>query len=299
MVTRRQFVASLSAAAAAQRASAQPPSGLVLWYKKPAILWSDALPVGNGRLGAMVFGGVQAERLQLNEDTLWSGAPREWNNPDAKSHLAELRRLVLEQEDYVAADALCKRMQGPYNESYLTMGNLAVRMEHPPDVDSYRRELDLDAGIARVAYQVDKIDYTREVFASAADQVIVLRIANANRSPMTLGIGMECPLHSKMTATDDGMVRLTGKAPAHVEPNYVRSANPIVYDDAEGKGMRFEAAAQVVAEGGTVRLTPRELRIEGARAVTLIIAAATGFRGFDRAPDRSAEEIAADCRARL
>jgi alpha-L-fucosidase 2 len=299
MVTRRQFVAGLSAAAAARRVSAQPPPGLVLWYKKPAILWSDALPIGNGRLGAMVFGGVQAERLQMNEDTLWSGAPREWNNPDAKSHLAELRRLVLEQEDYVAADALCKQMQGPYNESYLTMGNLAVRMEHPPDVDSYRRELDLDAGIARVSYEVDKIDYTREVFASAVDHVIVLRIMNANRSPMTLGIGMECPLHSKMTATDDGMVRLTGKAPAHLEPNYVRSANPIVYNDAEGKGMRFEAAAQVVAEGGTVRVTPRELRIEGARAVTLIIAAATGFRGFDRAPDRSAEEIAADCRARL
>jgi alpha-L-fucosidase 2 len=299
MVTRRQFVVGLSAVSATRRASAQPSSSLVLWYKKPAIVWSDALPIGNGRLGAMVFGGVQAERLQLNEDTLWSGAPREWNNPDAKSHLAELRRLVLEQEDYVAADALCKRMQGPYNESYLTMGNLAVRMEHPPDVDLYRRELDLDTGIVRTAYQVDKIDYTREVFASAPDQVIVLRIANVNRSPMTLGIGMECPLHSKMTATDDGMVRLTGKAPAHVEPNYVRSANPIVYDDAEGKGMRFEAAVQVVAEGGTVRATPRELRIEGARAVTLIVAVATGFRGFESAPDRSAEGIATDCRARL
>src|SRR5579864_8023436 len=105
MVTRRQFVAGLSAAAAARGLSAQPQSSLVLWYKRQAIVWSDALPIGNGRLGAMVFGGVQAERLQLNEDTLWSGAPREWNNPDAKSHLTELRRLVLEQEDYVAADA--------------------------------------------------------------------------------------------------------------------------------------------------------------------------------------------------
>jgi alpha-L-fucosidase 2 len=93
---------------------------------------------------------------------------------------------VLEQQDYVAADAVCKQMQGPYNESYLTMGNLAVRMEHPPEIDSYRRELDLDTAIARVAYQVDKIAYTREVFASAPDQVIVLRIATADHSPMTL-----------------------------------------------------------------------------------------------------------------
>ena len=299
MVTRRQFVAGISVAAAARRTSAQPPSSLVLWYKKPAILWSEALPIGNGRLGAMVFGGVQAERLQINEDTLWSGGPRDWNNPDAKSHLAEVRRLVLEQQDYVAADAVCKRMQGPYNESYLTMGNLAVRMEHPPDVDSYRRELDLDTGIAHVAYRAAKFDYTREVFASAPDQVIVLRIETVNGSPMTLGIGMECPVHSKMTATSDGMVRLTGKAPAHVEPNYVRSANPIVYDDAEGKGMRFEAAVQAIAEGGTMRVTPRELRIEGARAVTFLVSAATGFRGFDHAPDRTADEIASDCRARL
>jgi alpha-L-fucosidase 2 len=299
MVTRRQFVAGLSAAATVRPASAQPPSSLVLWYKKPAILWSEALPVGNGRLGAMVFGGVQAERVQINEDTFWSGGPRDWNNPEARSHLAEVRRLVLEQQDYVAADAVCKKMQGTYNESYLTMGNLAVRMEHPPDVESYRRELDLDTGIARVAYRVDKIDYTREVFASAPDQVIVLRIANANRSPMTLGIGMECPVHSKMVVTADGMVRLTGKAPSHVEPNYVRAPNPIVYDDAEGKGMRFEAAVQAIAEGGAVRVTPRELRIEGASAVTFLIAAATGFRGFELAPDRTADEIAADCRARL
>ena len=130
MVTRRQFVAGISVAAAARRTSAQPPSSLVLWYKKPAILWTDALPIGNGRLGAMVFGGVESERLQLNEDTLWSGGPREWNNPDAKQHLAEVRRLVLEQQDYVGADRECKQMQGPYNESYLTMANLAVRMEH-------------------------------------------------------------------------------------------------------------------------------------------------------------------------
>ncbi len=298
-VSRRQFVAGISAAACARRASAQTPGGLTLWYKKPAIVWSEALPIGNGRLGAMVFGGVQAERLQLNEDTLWSGGPREWNNPEAKSHLAEVRRLVLEQQDYAAADAVCKQMQGPYNESYLTLGSLAVRMEHRPDVESYRRELDLDTAIARVAYQVNKVAYTREVFASSPDQVIVLRIATANGSPMTLAIGMQCPVHSAMTATADGIMRLTGKAPAHVEPNYVRSPNPIVYDNAEGKGMRFEAAVKAIAEDGSMHATPAALRIEGARAVTLLIAAATGFRGFESAPDRSAEEIAADCHSRL
>ena len=247
----------------------------------------------------MVFGGVQAERIQLNEDTLWSGGPRDWNNPDAKKHLSEVRRLVLEQQDYVAADAVCKQMQGPYNESYLTLGSLAVRMEHRPEVEAYRRELNLDTAITGVTYRVDKVDYTREVFASAPDQVIVMRIATSNRSAMTLAIGIDCPVHSRMEATAEGLVRLTGKAPANVAPNYVRSPNPVVYDDAEGKGMRFEASVRAIPEGGTMRVGPGGLSIQNAHAVTLLIAAATGFRGFDQSPDRTAAAIAADCSARL
>src|SRR5580698_575722 len=121
--TRRQFVAGISALAVAGKAAGQPnqASPLTLWYKKPAEKWTDALPIGNGRLGAMVFGGINEERLQLNEDTLWSGAgPRDWNNPEARKHLPEVRRLVLEAKDYVAADNECKKMQGPFNQSYLT-----------------------------------------------------------------------------------------------------------------------------------------------------------------------------------
>jgi len=96
--TRRAFVGGLSASACALKAAAQQTSGgLTLWYRKPAERWTDALPIGNGRLGGMVFGGVEDERFQLNEDTFWSGAPREWNNPDARRHLPEVRRLVLEQ----------------------------------------------------------------------------------------------------------------------------------------------------------------------------------------------------------
>ena len=130
--TRREFVAGVTASMYAASSAAQEQSSdrLVLWYKKPAEKWTDALPIGNGRLGAMVRGGIQSELLQLNEDTLWSGSPRDWNNPDAKKHLPEVRRLVLEESDYVAADAVCKKMQGPYNESYLPMANLHIEADH-------------------------------------------------------------------------------------------------------------------------------------------------------------------------
>ncbi len=97
-LTRRELVGGLAASLCASSASAQqPPGDLVLWYREPAEKWTDALPIGNGRMGAMVFGGVNHERLQLNDDTLWSGAPRDWNNPGAREHLAEVRRLVLEE----------------------------------------------------------------------------------------------------------------------------------------------------------------------------------------------------------
>src|SRR5580658_9028455 len=107
-LTRRELLAGVAALACASEAQAQTNSDLVLWFRKPAEKWTDALPIGNGRLGAMVFGGVKEERLQLNEDTLWSGAPRDWNNPDALTHLAEVRRLVFEKQDYVGADRVCK-----------------------------------------------------------------------------------------------------------------------------------------------------------------------------------------------
>ena len=112
-----------------QVAAQQTSSQLTLWYRRPAQQWVEALPVGNGRLGAMVFGGVERERLQLNEDTLWTGGPRDWNNPNAPKALAEVRRLVAEGK-YVEADRAARGMQGPYTQSYAPLGNLVLTFEH-------------------------------------------------------------------------------------------------------------------------------------------------------------------------
>jgi len=286
--TRREFAqAAAIAGAALERSAAQPSTPrTVLWFDKPADKWTDALPIGNGRLGAMVFGGVPAERVQLNEDSLWSGSP-------------EVRRLVLEQADYSGADRVCRQMQGPYNQSYLVLGNLHIGIDHAAGVEHYRRELDLDTALARVTYRVGAAEYVRESFASAPDQVIVMHLTTTAQDGLKLALAFDSPIHSTSQAAEDGVLRLTGKAPSQVEPDYVRSANPILYDDAEGKGMRFEAALQAVAEGGQVRPDGDTLHIAGARAVTLFIAMATGYRGYDRDPDGPAEEIAAACRNRI
>jgi alpha-L-fucosidase 2 len=281
-------------------AEAQPnrpnPDTLSLWYKKPAEKWTDALPTGNGRLGAMVFGGIAEERLQLNEDTLWSGAgPKDWNNPEAKQHLPKVRSLVLESKDYVAADNECRKMQGPFNQSYLTLGNLRLTIEHNTEATDYTRGLNLDTAIASVSYRVGGFRYTREVFISAPDRVAVVRMITDNPAGLAMTVAIDCPVQSESHADAAGVLRLTGKAPAHVDPQGHASAHPIVYDPTEGKGMRFEARIETVNEGGTIRAEGNRVRIERAKSITLLISAKTGYRGFDRPPDAPAAEIAEAC----
>jgi len=283
MLTRRRFLAS-------------PVNNLALWYKQPARLWTEALPIGNGRLGAMVFGGVESERFQLNEDTLWSGFPKDWNNPAAKAVLPEIRRL-LRQQKFTEADALCKKMQGPYNQSYLPLGDLHLQFEGLADVTNYRRELNLDTAIATTTFQSGQTTYTREVFSSFPDQLIVVRCTANGPVKLNFSATLSSALRAKSAAAGPTSLQLTGKAPAHVDPNYYRTPNPIIYDEAEGKGMRFAALLAAKADGGKVSVKGDKLTVENAKAVTLTLSAATGFKTYAEAPDKPLESILAAARA--
>jgi alpha-L-fucosidase 2 len=299
-LNRREFMGAVAAASLTTTSATEPPeANLTLWYRQAADKWTDALPIGNGRLGAMVFGGVENERLQLNEDTLWSGSPREWNNPEAKKYLPEVRRLVLEEKNYVEADKVCKKMQGPYNESYLPLGDLRLAFEHAGPVTEYRRELNLDTAVSRVTYRGGDAVFTREAFASAPDQAVVVRLTCTQPGSLTLTVALDSPLHHAAAASGNDTLQLSGKAPSHAEPNYVRSEHPILYDEAEGKGMRFGAMARAIANGGSMRADGNRLRIEKADTVTLVLTAATGYQGFERAPETPADTIGQRCSAQL
>jgi alpha-L-fucosidase 2 len=272
------------------------PVPLTLWYRKPAEVWEHALPVGSGRLGGMVFGGVSEERVQLNEDTLWSGEPYDTNNPDALQHLPEIRRLILQERRYAEADRVAQKMQGPYTESYQPLGNLRLRFEHRDAALDYRRELDLDAAIARVRYQSDGAHYSREVFSSAPDRVLVVHLTCDRPGALSFTVSLDSPLLSSTAAQPDRLV-LRGRCPRHIDPNYRQTEHPVVYED--GKGMRFEVHLQAIPEGGTVHVTPEALRVVGAKRVTLLLAAATSYRGFDRSPGENPVDLAAACEAEL
>ena len=266
----------------------QSPEPLRLWYSNPANAWVEALPIGNGSLGAMVFGGVGRERLQLNDDTLWSGGPRDWDNPGAKDVLPDIRKAIFAGQ-YVEADALAKKMMGPYTESYQPLGDLTLTFEHGEVGRAYRRELDLRTGITRITYKVGDTTFTREAFSSQPGQVIAVRLTADHPGRLSCLASLTSP-HRAFTAEEAGDLRLLGQAPSHADPSYHDGAVPVTYGDG---GMGFEGRLRAIVKEGTVTAERDGLRIVGANEVLLLMATATSFNGFDKSPDPDPGPIAA------
>jgi len=272
-------------------------SDLLLWYTRPAAQWTDALPIGNGRLGAMVFGGGEdgspsKELLQLNEDTLWSGKPRDGNNPDAARHLPDLRRAVLEQHDYPLADQICRKMQGRFAEAYQPLGNLRIDFVHAGLPKDYRRQLDLDSAIARTSYRVDDLHFKREVFVSAPDQVLVLRVTASRPHQLHCILSLDSPLQTSVTPLADNRLLLIGKAAAHVAgAGHPKGEEPVVFSDRPGEGMNFATALEIILEDGACSRGERHITIANASAFSILLTASTGYTNFQKIPDAPIEQI--------
>ncbi len=181
---------------------------LTLWYTQPATEWTQALPIGNGRLGAMVYGGIEQEHLQLNEDTLWSGGPHDYDNPDAYQHLATVRE-QLEQGEYRAAEATAQKMLGrpKYQQAYLPLGDLFLDFPRGEKPSEYRRELNMQNAVSKVTYRIGNARFTRTVFASHPDQSIVMRLECDTPGRITFDLSMTSPHAFKsQTISDNTLV---------------------------------------------------------------------------------------------
>ncbi|MCL2828770.1 MAG: glycoside hydrolase family 95 protein [Oscillospiraceae bacterium] len=249
----------------------------MLQYTTPARHWTDALPLGNGSLGAMVFGGIERELIQLNEETLWSGFPTDWNNPRALETLPKIRAAV-QRGAYSLADDLSREMMGPYTQAYMPLGDLRLEFDHGSGAEDYRRELDLREAICRTAYTVDGVRYTREYFCSHPDRALVLRLTADRPGSLCFSVQLDSQLPHKISATDN-TITMTGIAPEMVlAPDYDDPA-PVRYGDFETtKALSFSAKAHVVAEGGQVDANDRGIGVTGADAATIILTATTNFR---------------------
>jgi alpha-L-fucosidase 2 len=243
--------------------AAQPASN-VLFYTHPAREWNQALPLGNGRLGAMVFGNVNGERIQLNENSLWMGGPRDTNNPEALKHLAEVRRLLfagMPVDAYAVAEKYS--MGQPFRlESYQSLGDLRLTFEHEGTPSDYRFELDIDRAVARLTYRLDGVRYTREAFVSHPAQAIVLRVSADAPQKITVSTWIDRPQDARTEVASNDRLNLVGGLAA-------------------GKGMAFLASVKILADGGKLEAYPERIHAERATAITFLVAAATDYRGND------------------
>jgi alpha-L-fucosidase 2 len=252
-----------------------------------------ALPIGNGRMGGLIFGGVTEELIKLNEETLWSGEPRETNDPKWIDYLPEIRRLIFEGR-YEEADKISQKMQGPFNESYMPLGNLRLHFKHASDFNSYHRDLMLDDAVAKVNYFVGDLQYTREYFCSRPDDVMLIHINCNKPGNITFDVTMDSMLQYTMIPSNSNGLLLKGKAPAHVKPNYMGEIEKAIeYDD--NKGMKYEVQLKAVPEGGSVWTDSKGLHIKAADRVVLILAAATSFNGYDKNPVTQGKDASSIC----
>jgi len=256
-----------------------------LWYKQPAQEWVEALPVGNGRLGAMVFGRIEHEVLQLNEDTLWSGRPRDVNNHQAYAYLDEVRRLIFAGQFFEAQQMIESKMLGCYTEAYQPLGNLYID-QYSGEISDYHRELDLENAIAAVMWRSNNALYTRKIFCSFPDQVLVVHFACDQPQQISFEVHLDSPHHFITKIDQDLRLILDGRCPVHTEPDYITDAeSPVVYADEVSQGMRYRVVVQLQVEGGQVYSRQDKLVVSQADSATLILTATTSFNGFDRNPD--------------
>ncbi len=263
-------------------------SDLVLWYEQPAAQWNHTLPVGNGRLGAMVFGGTAAERIQLNEETFWAGGPYDPTNPGGAAVLAEIQRLLFEGDVEKAHDLFGRTMMGiPYEQmKYQPLGDLWLFFPGHEEPTEYRRELSLDEGISRVSYRVGDIGFTREVFSTAVDQAIVVRITADQPGALTFSAELHGARNQAHSNYGTGYFWWEGVPPDGLKI-YGKSDD---YLGIEGR-LRYEARLKGRSEGGQIEVDYKTLHVREATTATLVIAAATNFVNY--------RDVSADQEARV
>ena len=230
---------------------------LVLWYDKPASSWTEALPVGNGRLGAMVYGGTEKETIQFNEETLWTGQPHDYANEGAHEVFDELRKLLWEGKQAEAHKLGNEHfMSQPFGQMcYQPFGNILLDFPGHENAINFKRKLDIEDAISSVLYEVDDVKYTREVFASEPDQAIIVRVESSKRGALNFTAGMDSPHSNYNVSVDGDEIIITGKV-----NNYPKELGRDGKPYPESK-LTFEARLKIINEGGGLIQTEKTIKV--------------------------------------
>ncbi len=253
---------------------------LLIWFDEPATEWTEAMPIGNGRLGAMVFGGTGLERIQLNEESVWTGGPVERANPEALEYLDDVRALLFEGE-YAKGDQLAqgkimgKRLDGG-SHTYQTLGDLFIDFGESDGIKNYKRKLDLNNAVAEVGFKSEGVKYTREIFASSPDEVIVVRLSASEKGSISFSAWLSRPGNAESVSVGENQLIMSGFA------------------EYEGRGTRFASVVQIRNEGGQIASTDSSLVVINADEVEIHISGRTDYWGDDEVKSASGDIKNAD-----
>jgi len=262
---------------------------LVLWYNKPAAYWEEALPLGNGSTGAMVFGRVNTELYSLNDLTLWSGEPTEHyaeNGPEILKNV----RAAIDAGDYEKAGELWKGMHGDYSARYLPLGDLHLNFDFSDTItENYIRKLDIRNSVSTVQFELENITYKRESFISFPDKALVVRLTASEKGKISFEATLSSKLKNQTEVISPKHFRLKGKAPKHVAH---RDYEPqqVVYDEWNGEGMSFQTDLQIINKGGDVLNGDGKISIRNADEVLILLTTGTSFNGALKSPSREGKD---------
>jgi alpha-L-fucosidase 2 len=238
-----------------------------LWYNKPAQAWTEALPLGNGRLGAMVFGNPATEQIQLNEATIWAGSPNNNPNPEALTNIPKIRELVFAGKYFEAQTLATQKVMSPTNQGmpYQPFGDLRISFPGHSRYTDYYRDLNLDSATTSVRYKVDGVTYKREIFTSFTDQVVIIQLTASKKKKITFNAVFTSPHQDVFIASDGNCVTLDGVTANH--------------EGQKGK-VKFQGRVTAKTQGGTITCKDGVLSVENANEVTLYVSIATNFNNY-------------------
>jgi alpha-L-fucosidase 2 len=260
--------------------NANAQSSHVLWYNQPAEFFEESLVLGNGKMGATVFGGANSDKIYLNDITLWSGEPVNANmNPEAYKNIPAIRE-ALKNENYKLAEDLHKKVQGKNSESYAPLGTLEINNSEKGKAVNYYRELDISNAVSKVSYEMNGIKFTREYFVSAPDQIMVIKLTSSIKGGLNFDINLKSLLKSNVEVRNNILV-MTGSAPIHENAGYTVVPK---YQKIQDRGTRFTTLIQIKKTDGKVTSSRDFLSLKEATEAYVYVSVATSFNGFDKNP---------------
>jgi alpha-L-fucosidase 2 len=253
-----------------------------LWYDKPAGFFEETLMLGNGRMGAAVFGGVKVDSIFLNDATLWSGEPNDPQmNPKAHEFVPQIRE-ALDNENYALADSLQRHMQGAFSQSFAPLGTCQLHFLHADSAKEYYRELDISQATSQVTYKVGEVSYQREYFVSHPDKVMAIRLRASKVGALDFDLSFRSLLKYQLIDNYNNL-EAKGYAPIHAEPSYRGAmAEAIVFE--EGRGTTFTTFFRIIPKGGVIINTDHSVGLRGGTEAVVLISINTSFNGFDKNP---------------